>query len=88
MQNLHEYREGYKADAEQLPCIGRNPSLDLRGHERKVLGTLDEEEIYDCSGCNASEEAYFPFEVLLVVEGENQPADIFDDKSEEEGEGH
>ena len=88
MQNLHEYREGYKADAEQLPCIGRNPSLDLRGHERKVLGSLDEEEVDDGGSCNASEYAYFPFEVFLVVESEYQAADVLNHEPEEECEGH
>ena len=52
--------------------MGVYPCFQLRSHNRKVLNTLKEHEVYYCCTGYAAEKTDFPFESALIFKGENK----------------
>ena len=70
MQYLHQDGEEHKHADNEHARVVVNPSIQFGCHERAVLQSLDEHEVHDARGLDASEDSDAVFQVFAEVVGE------------------
>ena len=78
-----------EADSADGPRMGVYPLVCGIAYERYVPKSFNQHEIDDGGECQATEDADFPFQgVVLVNEGEECPRNVLDEGSDHERDGH
>ena len=88
MEQLHQHSENRETRQYDYCRIAFYPCLKLRSHESQVFCPLDQKEVNNSSGADASEYPYLPFQIAPVIEGEYHAGYKLHHCSEEKGYRH
>ena len=88
VEHLREKAEEDEAAGHQVTGIGRNPLRQFGCHERRILHTLDQNEIDDRRHRHTAEQRGGPLHVRLIIESKDQSGDILHHCAEYECDRH